>query len=193
MLQRDFEFRDIYRFGHKRERALTDGIDRHLALGLPGDDDDFDERFDREQLGEGCEAFGGLAGSRWQTQVKQHHGRALGLERLDGGATIFRQANFIILAQSPLHLGTYLFVIIDDQQPGFHAASFSIGNNTRNVVPSPGWLSTSILPSCASTTILLKNMPIPMPFFLVVWNGRNSDWFMNSTLMPHPLSVTDTV
>src|SRR5687767_15275744 len=47
--------------------------------------------------------------------------------------SIFRQANFIILAQSPLHLGTYLFVIIDDQQPGFHAASFSIRSEERRV------------------------------------------------------------
>src|ERR1019366_7620154 len=43
-----------------------------------------------------------------------------------------------------------------------------IGSKTRKAVPLPGSLSTSILPRWASTIILEWNIPMPIPFFLVV-------------------------
>src|ERR1035438_294897 len=55
--------------------------------------------------------------------------------------------------------------------PPLHYSStpfLQIGSKTRKAVPLPDSLSTSILPRWASTIILEWNIPMPIPFFLVV-------------------------
>jgi hypothetical protein len=65
-------------------------------------------------------------------------------------------------------------LVIDDQNPLLHCrprfvasspplAGGSSGRYTRNVEPSPGLLSTSITPPCASTMPWLTDSPRPVP------------------------------
>src|SRR5688572_14329836 len=103
---------------------------------------------------------------RRQTQIQQHHRGPLRLNSRDRRPPVLRQDDFVLVREPPLHLRADLFVIVGDQELRFHG--FSIGNSKRKVVPLPGWLSTSIFPRCASTTILLRNSPTPIPFFFVV-------------------------
>ena len=46
------------------------------------------------------------------------------------------------------------------------------GSMTENVVPFPGLLATSIRPWCSSTMRRASDSPSPVPFPLVVKNGR---------------------
>ena len=59
-----------------------------------------------------------------------------------------------------------------------------------NVLPSPSWLSTSMVPPLASTRFLDRARPRPMPRPLVVKRGSNI-FFMFSTGMPRPVSVME--
>jgi len=68
-----------------------------------------------------------------------------------------------------------LLAMIEHAKHRLHAAAWT-GKSTRKVVPLPTSLSTSMRPWWASTIILHWNMPMPMPFFLVVWKGRNKEF-----------------
>ena len=56
-------------------------------------------------------------------------------------------------------------------QKSFAPPPDSTGRTMTKVVPSPGALSTKILPQCASTMRLQMDSPKPIPFALVVNKG----------------------
>jgi len=138
---------------------------------LAGNDDDFGEAVAGDQFGEHRQPFFGGTTVRRKPQVQQHHLRAVLHKCINGPHAIFRQENLVFLAQCPFHLGANLLVVVHNQQSRQHNYKWrirQIGNSTRNRVPLPGSLWTSMRPRWASTIILQWNMPMPMPFCLVV-------------------------
>ena len=57
---------------------------------------------------------------RRETQIKQRHRRGIGLKNFKRPFSVFRQKDFVILAQRPFHLSPDGFVVIDDEQFVFH-------------------------------------------------------------------------
>ncbi len=72
LLRSNFSSFHIDGFAEEIVRAGTDGLEGDVAIALAGDDDDFGQAIDGENLGEGGEAFFGVAGMRGQAQVKQN-------------------------------------------------------------------------------------------------------------------------
>src|SRR5512142_2628275 len=63
------------------------------------------------------------------------------------------------------------------------------GKETRNVLPFPTSVSTSIFPECSFTIFsqIARPNPVPSPVFLVVKKGSNI-LFLDSSVIPIPLS-----
>ena len=82
----------------------------------------------------------------WQTQIQHRGTRLAGLELRQSPGSILGQNDFVVLRESPLHLSPNLFVVVNNQQFGFHGVGLGSGRRTRKVVPLPDSLSTCITP-----------------------------------------------
>ena len=140
------EFLHLDRFAKEVVGALSDRAQRVVLFGLAAGNDNLGERILRQQLGQSRQAFLRSAGRGRQAKVQNDHHRPMLPERARRARTILGQEHFIFLRQRPFHLGANLLIIIHNQQFWFHELEVRIGNSTRNVVPLPCSLSTSILP-----------------------------------------------
>src|SRR5437764_9517 len=77
------------------------------------------------------------------------------------------------------------------RKPVTKPGSSAVGSSTVNVVPSPGVLSTEIVPSCASTTFLAMARPSPVPVSFVEKYGSKI-LSTCSAAIPSPVSVMET-
>src|ERR1041385_5014854 len=105
---------------------------------------------------------------RREAKIQEHNLRLFLCEPRERGRAILRFGDFEILCQRPFQLRADFLIIINNQNYWLQCVPSFNGSTMRKVVPSPFFESTSILPPCASTIILLWNMPMPIPFFLVV-------------------------
>ena len=63
---------------------------------------------------------------------------------------VFRQHDFVVGRERPLHLRPDVLIVLDDQQRRLRHRPSLTGRLTRNVVPFPTSLSTCMPPPCAS-------------------------------------------
>src|SRR5215203_751882 len=99
---------------------------------------------------------------RWQSEIDQNHFRFFFREGFHGRRTVLGFGDVEVSAERPAQLRTDVLVVINDQNLRLQFKPPASGSSTRNVVPAPSFDCTSILPPCASTIILLWNIPMPM-------------------------------
>ena len=175
------------RLGQKIDRAGLHGLHRVFDGAERGHDDHGRVRVLAAQFVEQLQAV--HAG---QLQIGEDQvGASASLQAFLGGAGLL---DFVAGGgQMQLDHAAELFFVFDHQDGGLHALGLSVdsrnGRNTRNTLPSPGSLSTVIVPPCSSTIFETIARPRPTPSILVVKNGlKMLSRFLGS--MPEPRSIT---
>src|SRR5687768_12437322 len=182
----------IHWLAEKVISAFPDRTHGVFLFALPADHHGTNRGVCGDQFSQQGEPFLRRSGMRGQSEINQHNLRLLLREGCHGRGAIFRFHDVELFGQRPAQLRADFLIVIDDQNQWFQLVASLIGSTTVNVVPCPSFDSTSILPWCASTIILLWNIPMPIPFFLVVRNGLKRWSFKNSAVIPLPSSCTVT-
>ena len=121
--QDPFELAHVDRFREEIVGALADGFQGIGLFVLTGDDDDLGDRIEGEQIGQRRQALGGVGGRRGQAEVEQDDGRSMRPERVERGGAIAGGVQIVIVRECPFHLGTDRFVVVDQEEGGFHGLS----------------------------------------------------------------------
>ncbi len=153
--EHDYQFFHLHRLGHEVVGPTPDGAPAYPLFSLSGDDDDFDQALQGGQFRQRGQPLLGVGGLRRKAQIQQHDRGTVCHKGLHRAGPVRGQDNFIVAGQGPFHLGADFLVVVNNKQFRFGRHYFRTGRSTRKVVPWLNRLSTSILPPCASTIILL--------------------------------------
>ena len=114
-LDHHFQFIHVHRFAQEIAGPAADGAQGDGLFALAGDDDDFGQPFQGEQIGQRGQALLGVARMGRQAQIQQDDQGALGLKDLKRAGPVLGQENLVVVGQRPFHLGAYFFVVINDE------------------------------------------------------------------------------
>ncbi len=126
------EFVGVDRFAQEIVGPGPDRPQRRLFLALPGNNDDFRGRIQREQFGKRRQPLFGIVRPRGQSQIQQGHIGIAGLELGHGPGPVLRHQHRIFFHQRPFHLGADFFIIVDNQQSWFHEKRQAAEEEGRN-------------------------------------------------------------
>ena len=112
--EEQFKFVDFDGFAEEIVGTGTDGAEGIFFFALTGDDDDFGEVIEGEEVGESGEAFVRAAGVGGEAEVEEDGGRAGGAEGFEGAGAVFGERDFVIVGQRPFHLGSYFLIVINN-------------------------------------------------------------------------------
>ncbi len=159
-IQCEFQRLHLHRLGDEVVRARANRADRALQAAEGRDDDD-------RKVGPLARERPAEVESAPEPQVQIRQDRidgALGQLRagfLDGGGpldaevqpgqAVLQQLAELRLVVDDENLATHGSSLLPFQAPGPWAASSAAGRFTRNRLPRPGWLATSIQPPCSRT------------------------------------------
>src|SRR5262249_53836156 len=165
--------------------ARPDGVDRRLHGGERGEDQHGGRRLERHQALERREPV--AAG---HAEIDQREIARLGLG--DAHAVLAAAGGAHAVALAGEHFDEQIArdrIVVGDEEGGArHHARSPTGRSTRNVLPWPGSLVTSMRPWCSRTIWAEMKRPRPLPPF-VEKNG--SKIIVCSTVgIPRPVSLT---